>query len=242
MAGDGAPTAWPPALAAASLPVAFRFGAAGAGLFAGCGAGVGFWRPVDLAGVPGLASVAGGVAAGLSAAGAPLGGAGAALRRAIGGLGVRGLDAGMGCGVGLGYGVGAGLFLKPNAVESLAAGAASCAHWARERLAAAGLHLPSAAAPEPSSPAGAAGWEAAAAAARPPPGPAAAAGPSGRPPPPPPAAALDRGVSDDLRIISSTLLRQEAELAALRAEGRELRRALCRLDGSAPFCGLDEPG
>lgn len=47
------------------------------------------------------------------------GGAGAAARAAVKGLGLQGLDAGFGCGVGIGYGFGAGLMLKPSVAEQM---------------------------------------------------------------------------------------------------------------------------
>lgn len=74
-----------------------------------------------------ISSATAGISSGLSQAGAALGGAGGAARRAVWGLGIRGLDAGFGCGVGIGYGW--GVVLKPSALEDLgrAAGACICA-------------------------------------------------------------------------------------------------------------------
>lgn len=73
------------------------------------------------------------------------------------GLGVQGLDAGLGCGVGLGYGFGAGLMLRPHALEQLVSGVTSAGSWAAQqvaqRLAAGGLLTPGGAAT--SAPAGA---------------------------------------------------------------------------------------
>jgi hypothetical protein len=86
----------------------------------GCGVGVGFGGPLNLAGVPVLGSATAGVSAGLSALRGSLGGVERALRRLLPPLpAVPGLAAGAGCGVGVGYGYGAGLFLKPEALLQL---------------------------------------------------------------------------------------------------------------------------
>lgn len=67
--------------------------------------------------LPALGQAAQGVSAGLGQLPGFLGTAGT-LRGAVQRLGVKGLDAGIGCGVGVGYGFGAGLMLKPGALEA----------------------------------------------------------------------------------------------------------------------------
>jgi hypothetical protein len=88
-----------------SPPLEPRVGAAGAGLFVGCGAGVGWLVPVSLHGIPLLGAAAAGVATSLARADAAANGFGLST----------------GCGVALGYGWGAGVFLKPGAAETLGA-------------------------------------------------------------------------------------------------------------------------
>jgi len=123
---------WQPHVAAAGPPFAFRLGAVGFGAGAGCGAGIGFGRPVSLSAIPIAAQAVQGISAGLGAslggAGAAVAGAASAARRGVQRLGVRHLDAGVGCGIGVGYGFfAAGLLLKPSAVDGLQQGARALA-------------------------------------------------------------------------------------------------------------------
>lgn len=73
--------------------------------------------------LPVLGQAVQGISAGLAGVSSMMGGAGAAARQVVKGLGVRGLDVGLGCGVGVGYGFGVGLMLRPSALDhAIAAG------------------------------------------------------------------------------------------------------------------------
>lgn len=103
-----------------SSPVELRVGSTGAGLFVGCGAGVGIVTPIALHSVPLLGQLASSLSSSLGSLNHASGGLFSAARGRLRGLGVRGLDMGFGCGIVLGYGYGAGLYLKPTALQSLA--------------------------------------------------------------------------------------------------------------------------
>jgi len=64
--------------------------------------------------LPVLGQAVQGISAGLAGVSGMMGGAGAAARQIVKGLGVQGLDVGLGCGVGIGYGFGVGLMLRPS--------------------------------------------------------------------------------------------------------------------------------
>jgi hypothetical protein len=102
--------------------VELRVGGTGAGVFVGCGAGIGIVTPVSLHSIPVLGQLASSLAASLGSLNAATGGLATAARGRVRGLGVRGLDLGFGCGVMLGYGWGAGLMLSPTAQQSVAHG------------------------------------------------------------------------------------------------------------------------
>jgi len=108
-------------------PVEVRIGSTGAGLFIGCGAGIGLVTPVALHSIPVLGQMAASLSASMASLDASTGGLGRAARGRVRGLGIRGLDAGFGCGVMLGYGWGAGVFATPTALQSLTAGAQAAA-------------------------------------------------------------------------------------------------------------------
>ncbi|GFR50499.1 hypothetical protein Agub_g12764 [Astrephomene gubernaculifera] len=133
-------------LSTEDLPFTVRIGSTGAGFGVGCGFGIGFGKPLNLGSVPALGQAAAGVSSGLSQFSQLFGGLGSGARDAVQGLGVKGLDAGLGCGVGVGYGFGAGLFLKPSAAEKLMRLLDSTVgHVARQvqaRLSTAGVLLP----------------------------------------------------------------------------------------------------
>ncbi|KAL4457404.1 hypothetical protein ABPG75_012269 [Micractinium tetrahymenae] len=103
-----------------SSPVELRVGSTGAGLFVGCGAGVGIVTPIALHSIPLLGQLASSLSASLGSLNHASGGLFSAARGRLRGLGARGLDMGFGCGVMLGYGYGAGVYLKPTALQSLA--------------------------------------------------------------------------------------------------------------------------
>lgn len=103
-----------------SSPVELRVGSTGAGLFVGCGAGVGIITPIALHSIPLLGQLASSLSSSLGSLNHASGGLFSAARGRVRGLGVRGLDMGFGCGIVLGYGYGAGLYLKPTALQSLA--------------------------------------------------------------------------------------------------------------------------
>ena len=105
-------------------------GASGAGVFVGCGAGVGLVTPVSLHSIPLLGPLASSLSSSLGQLNSAAGGVGSAARSRVRGLGVRGLDLGAGCGAMLGYGYGAGLFLAPGALQSLT----GAAHAAGQRV------------------------------------------------------------------------------------------------------------
>jgi hypothetical protein len=146
------------ALEPPSLPLEPRVGAAGAGLFVGCGAGAGWLVPVSLHGIPLLGAAAAGVATSLARADAALGGVAARFGRRS--AAASGFGLGTGCGVALGYGWGAGVFLKPGALDKLGAAL-------RARLPQGAAFVPPAPAPAPAAaPPDARGADGAEAAAR----------------------------------------------------------------------------
>lgn len=108
----------------------FRVGATGAGVLAGCGAGLGLITPLNLHSVPVLGQLAGSLASSFGSMDSVMGGLGSSARRRVRSLGVRGLDLGFGCGVMVGYGYGAGLFLTPDALQGISSRAAQL----RERV------------------------------------------------------------------------------------------------------------
>ncbi|EFN58932.1 hypothetical protein CHLNCDRAFT_50475 [Chlorella variabilis] len=103
-------------------PVELRMGSTGAGLFVGCGVGVGIVTPVALHSIPVLGQLSASLSASLGSLNAATGGFAGAARGRLRGLGVRHLDAGFGCGMMLGYGWGAGIMLSPTAQQSIGQG------------------------------------------------------------------------------------------------------------------------
>ncbi|PRW56292.1 Dynamin-like 120 kDa isoform 1 [Chlorella sorokiniana] len=116
------------------MPVELRVGSTGAGLFVGCGAGIGIVTPLSLHAVPVLGQLAASLSTSLSTLNSATGGVTSAARRHVRALGVPGLDIGFGCGIMLGYGWGAGLMLKPSALSSLTATLQSAGRAVTERL------------------------------------------------------------------------------------------------------------
>lgn len=102
-----------------SSPLELRVGSTGAGLFVGCGAGVGIVTPVALHSIPLLGQLASSLSSSLGSLNHASGGLFSAARSRVRGLGVRGLDIGFGCGIMLGYGYGAGAYMKPTALQSV---------------------------------------------------------------------------------------------------------------------------
>ena len=101
-------------------PVEFRLGSTGAGVFVGCGAGVGMLTPINLHAVPVLGQLMASLSTSLGGLNHATGGLATAARSRVRGLGVR-LDLGFGCGIMAGYGYGAGLFVAPTALQHLSA-------------------------------------------------------------------------------------------------------------------------
>ena len=185
------------------------------------------------------------IAASLGTLDAATGGVAGLVRRRLRGLGVRGLDAGIGCGAMLGYGWGAGLILKPTALTSLREGLAALRQRAAAALpppmadalarhpapggaataSAAQLGMPSVAGGDPALGAsnGSGGAQQAAAAVG-------TGGPSagsiGS------ATAADRALAE----LSRLVVRQQAALGDLEEQVQALQAAVCRLDPAAPGC------
>ena len=99
----------------------WRSGSTGAGLFIGCGAGVGIVQPVSLHAIPLLGQLASSLSMALAQIDATTGGLGSHASRAASSLGARlgvpQLRAGAGCGVMVGYGWGFGLFAQRSALQ-----------------------------------------------------------------------------------------------------------------------------
>ncbi len=92
--------------------------------------------------MPVVGSAAAGISAGVGQFRGVFGGAERRLRQlAAGSRALRGVSAGAGCGVGVGYGFGAGLFLKPGVGEALLQRLAAARESVQARLPA-GLALP----------------------------------------------------------------------------------------------------
>ena len=93
----------------------------GAGVFAGCGAGLGIIAPVALHAIPILGQLAASLSLGVGKVDIATGGLGSRASHAAAILGarvgVRHLGAGAGCGVMLGYGWGFGLMVQPTALQ-----------------------------------------------------------------------------------------------------------------------------
>ena len=98
-----------------------RLGSTGAGVYVGCGAGVGLITPINLHAVPVLGQLLASLSSSLGGLNHATGGLATAARSRVRGLGVRNLDLGFGCGVMAGYGYGAGLFVTPTALQHLSA-------------------------------------------------------------------------------------------------------------------------
>ena len=96
-----------------------RVGGTGAGLFVGCGAGVGLVTPMSLYGVPVVGQVVSSLAQSLGSFDAALGGVGRDATSRVRALSSGRLNAGFGCGVVQGYGYGAGFMLRPDAAQFL---------------------------------------------------------------------------------------------------------------------------
>lgn len=78
----------------------FRAGGTGAGIFAGCGVGLGFLQPLNFHGIPVLGQLTSGLVSSLVNVDSVLGGAGSKLRRRVQSSGsAKGLDLSFGCGV-----------------------------------------------------------------------------------------------------------------------------------------------
>lgn len=93
-------------------PFALRVGQVMTGFGIGCGVGIGVGRPFNLRAVPVLGPIAGEAAGSFSSVGHHVQGL---IRK----LGIKNLQAGIGCGVGLGHGFGIGVTLKPAAAQQL---------------------------------------------------------------------------------------------------------------------------
>ncbi|KAF8065564.1 hypothetical protein HT031_003165 [Scenedesmus sp. PABB004] len=212
---------WVATMAEMEEAEASEIGSVGLGLGVGCGVGLGFGGPLNLAAaVPALGQAAQGVAAGLGGVGGALGGGAAAARAAVRGLGVRGLDVGAGCGVGVGYGFGAGLMLKPSALAQAAD--AGAALLARLGSLPGGLQPQAAVGAPQLGPRGGGAQQAQA--------------PQPQPARPPPAAPAGAAPQQPDPVLARALLQAQQDIAALRRQTRQLRDALCKLDGDAPVC------
>ena len=104
-----------------SSPVELRLGSTGAGVYVGCGVGVGLITPINLRAVPVLGQLIASLSSSLGGLNHATGGLATAVRSRVRGLGVRNLDLGFGCGLQVGYGYGAGLFVTPTALQHLSA-------------------------------------------------------------------------------------------------------------------------
>lgn len=95
-------------------PFSLRVGQVFTGFGVGCGIGIGVGSPLplNLRDVPGLSNVA-------SAGASSLGSVRHHMQNLVKKLGIKNVQAGVGCGVGLGHGFGIGVTLKPGVVQQL---------------------------------------------------------------------------------------------------------------------------
>ncbi|BBN00932.1 hypothetical protein MPTK1_2g03210 [Marchantia polymorpha subsp. ruderalis] len=97
-------------------PFTLRVGQILTGFGAGCGVGVGVGYPIAVGSIP----VLGDVMRPLTSAGSQaFGGVSYQAFAMLKKLGIKNLQAGIGCGIGIGHGFGAGLALKPGVVQQL---------------------------------------------------------------------------------------------------------------------------
>eukprot|EP00898_Chlorokybus_atmophyticus_P004834 jgi/Chlat1/5351/Chrsp35S05272 len=200
-------------------PVSLRVGTVGVGLGVGCGVGVGKGSPFNLRAVPGLNTVLRDTSAVQSAVGS----IGYRAQGLLSRIGVRNIPAGVGCGIGFGYGFGAGLFLKPSI-------GAAMQQRAQEAVAGVGARM-----------AGLTGADAVAAFkadsapifAQQTQSPVSAVPTVNSSAPPAHHEVQQLKQTNDLM---RTLLRQQEQLETLKNENEALKKAVCKLDSSAPFC------
>lgn len=96
-------------------PFSFKVGQVFTGFGFGCGLGIGVGRPLNLGAIPVLNQVM----AATGGASDALSGVARHVNQSLRKLGVKNLEAGIGCGVGFGHGFGVGLAIKPGVVHQI---------------------------------------------------------------------------------------------------------------------------
>ncbi|XP_077234312.1 uncharacterized protein LOC143876494 [Tasmannia lanceolata] len=96
-------------------PFCLKVGQVFTGFGIGCGIGIGVGRPLNLGAIPALQQVLSATRGATDA----FSGAGMHLNSSLRRLGVKSVEAGIGCGVGLGHGFGVGLAVKPGVVHQI---------------------------------------------------------------------------------------------------------------------------
>ncbi|KAH9316205.1 hypothetical protein KI387_024832, partial [Taxus chinensis] len=98
-------------------PFALKVGQVFTGFGVGCGVGIGVGRPLNLGAIPMIDQVM----RATSGATAAFSGIGQQTNKFMRKLGLKSIEAGVGCGVGFGHGFGAGVALKPGAAQNIQA-------------------------------------------------------------------------------------------------------------------------
>ncbi|KAF3792986.1 hypothetical protein EJ110_NYTH02119 [Nymphaea thermarum] len=96
-------------------PFSFKVGQVFTGFGVGCGIGIGVGRPINLGGIP----MVGQVMSATRGATDAVSGVGVHVNSALRRLGIKNIDAGVGCGVGIGHGFGVGIALKPGVINQI---------------------------------------------------------------------------------------------------------------------------
>lgn len=96
-------------------PFSLKFGQIFTGFGIGCGVGIGVGRPIYLGAIPALQQVMSATRGATDA----FSGVGMHVNNSLRKLGMKNIEAGVGCGVGIGHGFGAGITLKPGVVNRI---------------------------------------------------------------------------------------------------------------------------
>ncbi|CAN6461100.1 unnamed protein product [Victoria cruziana] len=96
-------------------PFSFKVGQVFTGFGVGCGIGIGVGRPINLGGVP----MVGQVMSATRGATDAVSGVGVHVNTALRKIGLKNIEAGVGCGVGIGHGFGVGIALKPGVINRI---------------------------------------------------------------------------------------------------------------------------
>lgn len=96
-------------------PFSLKFGQVFTGFGVGCGVGIGVGRPIYLGAIPMLQQVMSATRGATDA----VSGVGQHVNSSLRKLGMKNIEAGVGCGVGIGHGFGAGIALKPGVVNRI---------------------------------------------------------------------------------------------------------------------------